>query len=127
MIEGYKGLNDSITQTTNLISDIEMSSKEQLSGIEQINDAVNQLDRQTQQNAMISSQTHDIAMETDNIAKDVVKEADSKEFLGKDSAKAKKFEIKNTNTTNTIPNKSKKEDKKIVEDNSSNEDEWENF
>ncbi|WP_418186675.1 methyl-accepting chemotaxis protein [Aliarcobacter lanthieri] len=127
MIDGYKGLNDSITQTTNLISDIEMSSKEQLSGIEQINDAVNQLDRQTQQNAMISSQTHDIAMETDNIAKDVVKEADSKEFLGKDSAKAKKFEIKNTNTTNTIPNKSKKEDKKIVEDNSSNEDEWENF
>ncbi|MBL3520323.1 cache domain-containing protein [Arcobacter lanthieri] len=127
MIEGYKGLNDSITQTTNLISDIEMSSKEQLSGIEQINDAVNQLDRQTQQNAMISSQTHDIAMETDNIAKDVVKEADSKEFLGKDSAKAKKFEIKNTNTTNTIPNKLKKEDKKIVEDNSSNEDEWENF
>ncbi|WP_418179016.1 methyl-accepting chemotaxis protein [Aliarcobacter lanthieri] len=127
MIEGYKGLNDSITQTTNLISDIEMSSKEQLSGIEQINDAVNQLDRQTQQNAMISSQTHDIAMETDNIAKDVVKEADSKEFLGKDSAKAKKFEIKNTNTTNVIPNKSKKEDKKTIEDNSSNEDEWENF
>ena len=32
-----------------------MSSKEQLLGIEQINDAVNQLDQQTQQNAMVAS------------------------------------------------------------------------
>lgn len=34
-----------------IITDIEMASKEQLVGIEQINDAVNQLDQQTQQNA----------------------------------------------------------------------------
>ncbi|MCT7468719.1 HAMP domain-containing methyl-accepting chemotaxis protein [Aliarcobacter cryaerophilus] len=55
MIQGYKSLNDSINSTINLISDVEMSSKEQLSGIEQINDAVNQLDQQTQQNAAIST------------------------------------------------------------------------
>ena len=35
MIDGYKQLNQNISQTINLISDIEMSSKEQLSGIEQ--------------------------------------------------------------------------------------------
>ncbi len=56
----------------NLISDIENASKEQLLGIEQINDAVNQLDQQTQQNAMIASQTQDIALSTDEIAKLVV-------------------------------------------------------
>ena len=50
MIDGYKELNQNITNTINLISDIEMSSKEQLSGIEQINDAITQLDQQTQQN-----------------------------------------------------------------------------
>ena len=49
MISGYKELNENIQQTINLISDIEMSSKEQLTGIEQINDAVTQLDQQTQQ------------------------------------------------------------------------------
>ena len=38
--------NATILISTHLISDIEMSSKEQLSGIEQINDAVNQLDQQ---------------------------------------------------------------------------------
>ena len=31
-----------------------MSSKEQLTGIEQINDAVTQLDQQTQQNAVVA-------------------------------------------------------------------------
>ena len=37
MIVEYKELNQNISQTINLISDIEMSSKEQLLGIEQIN------------------------------------------------------------------------------------------
>ncbi len=69
MIDGYKELNQNITNTINLISDIEMSSKEQLSGIEQINDAITQLDQQTQQNASIASQTHDVAVLTDEIAK----------------------------------------------------------
>ncbi|GAB1467295.1 hypothetical protein MASR2M54_27950 [Aliarcobacter cryaerophilus] len=56
------------SKTINLISDIEMSSKEQLSGIEQINDAVNELDRQTQQNAMIATEANDIAMNLDEVA-----------------------------------------------------------
>ncbi len=94
MIEGYKGLNNSIEQTINLISDVEMSSKEQLLGIEQINDAVNQLDQQTQQNAMIASQTHDIAVGTDEIAKLVVSNANQKEFEGKNEVKAKNIGIK---------------------------------
>ena len=90
MISGYKQLNENISQTINLISDIEMSSKEQLLGIEQINDAVNSLDQQTQQNANVASETHDIAVLTDKIAKLVVSNANDKEFIGKDSVKAKK-------------------------------------
>ena len=93
MIEGYKELNENISQTINLIQDIEMSSKEQLSGIEQINDAVNSLDRQTQQNAAIASQTHDVAVLTDEIAKLVVSNANAKEFIGKNEVKAKSKDI----------------------------------
>ena len=89
MINGYTELNENISKTIELIKDVEMASKEQLQGIEQINDAVNSLDQQTQQNAMIASQTHDVALETDTIAKLVVEEADSKEFMGKDMAKRK--------------------------------------
>jgi methyl-accepting chemotaxis protein len=91
MIEGYKQLNANISQTINLISDIENASKEQLNGIEQINNAITQLDQQTQQNAMVASQTHDVAVLTDEIAKLVVSDADSKEFKGKNEAKAKSF------------------------------------
>ncbi len=69
MIDGYKQLNENISQTINLISDIQNASKEQLLGIEQINDAVTQLDQQTQQNAAVASQTHDVAVLTDEIAK----------------------------------------------------------
>ncbi len=88
MITGYEKLNENIIQTINLISDVRNGSKEQLTGIEQINDAVNLLDRQTQQNATIATQTKDIAMLTDKIAKIVVKDANSKEFVGKNEVKA---------------------------------------
>ncbi len=97
MINGYKELNVSIQQTINLISDIEMSSKEQLTGIEQINDAVNQLDQQTQQNAQIASQSHDVALITDTIAKLVVTNANAKEFDGKDEVRAKNLNFKKNN------------------------------
>ncbi|MDN5122679.1 methyl-accepting chemotaxis protein [Aliarcobacter butzleri] len=83
MIEGYKELNENVTNTMNLIQNIESSSKEQLKSIEQINKAINQLDYQTQQNAQIASKTHDIALITDEIAKLVVNNANSKEFIGK--------------------------------------------
>ena len=89
MISGYKDLNNNISQTMQLIEDIEMSSKEQLRGIEQINDAVSQLDQQTQQNASVASQAHDIAILTDKIATMIVKDADAKEFIGKNEARKK--------------------------------------
>ncbi|MEJ5168183.1 MAG: methyl-accepting chemotaxis protein [Arcobacteraceae bacterium] len=90
MIQGYSELNKNISHTINLISDIEHASKEQLLGIEQINDAVTQLDQQTQQNAMVASQTHDVAVLTDEIAKLVVAHADEKEFIGKYEVKGQK-------------------------------------
>jgi methyl-accepting chemotaxis protein len=91
MIDGYKQLNQNITQTINLISDIQSASKEQLLGIEQINMTVNSLDQQTQQNANVASQTHDIAVITDKIAKLIVNSADEKEFIGKNEVKAKEL------------------------------------
>ena len=111
MISGYKELNQNITNTINLISDIEMSSKEQLTGIEQINDAVTQLDQQTQQNAMSASQAQNVAVITDEIAKLVVSNANAKEFKGKDSVKAKELNIElnsshNTSSTQVIQKKS---------------------
>ncbi|WP_141046546.1 methyl-accepting chemotaxis protein [Aliarcobacter cryaerophilus] len=135
MIEGYKNLNNNISSTMNLISDIENASKEQLLGIEQINDAVNQLDQQTQQNAMVASQSHDIAQSTDEIAKLIVQDANQKEFEGKNEVKAKDVGIKKEVKEHIIastpkkiikPSKPNINSTKEIKSNS-NDDEWESF
>jgi methyl-accepting chemotaxis protein len=135
MIEGYKELNTNITNTINLISDIEMSSKEQLSGIEQINDAVNQLDQQTQQNAEIASQTHDVAVITDEIAKLIVNNANAKEFIGKNDVNAKEMNLKSSSsygiksnqvTQKKVEKKPLKQETKVVSK-KSDDAEWESF
>jgi len=107
MIIGYDTLNESISKTIILISDIETASKEQQTGIVQINDAINSLDRQTQENANIANQTYNVAVETDKIAKDIVTDANKKQFIGKESVKAKKTSL------NTIENKIDKEEKTV--------------
>ncbi len=89
MILGYQTLNQNISNTITIINDVEMASKEQLQGIEQINDAINSLDQQTQKNANIASVTHNVAVETDTIAKLVVRNANEKEFVGKELVKRK--------------------------------------
>ena len=134
MIDGYKQLNQNISQTINLISDIEMSSKEQLSGIEQINDAVTQLDRQTQQNAAAANQTNDVAVITDQIAKLIVSSADEKEFVGKHEVKGKNIALNKEDFTITKKSSGKKVEKKEVSkkdtkivSTKTNDDEWESF
>ncbi len=99
MIDGYAGLNENISKTINIIKDVENASKEQLQGIEQINDAVSQLDHQTQENASIANQTNIIAMQTDNIAKVIVSDVNKKEFIGKDKIKAKNMVDKKESKT----------------------------
>ena len=89
MISGYTELNENISQTIELIKSVESASREQLTGINQINDAVNSLDRQTQENASIANDTHNIAVLTDRIAKLVVSDTDSKQFAGKSAVRAK--------------------------------------
>jgi len=102
MIQGYNHLNNNIVQTLELIGDVESASKEQLGAIEQINDSINSLDAQTQKNASIAAQAHDVAVETDTIAKLVVTNADEKEFVGKESVKAKAINKQST-TKQPIP------------------------
>ena len=83
MIKGYHNLNENINNTLSLIDEVENSAKEQKFGIEQISDAINSLDKQTQINANIANQTNDIAVETSSLADNVVAATSSKEFRGK--------------------------------------------
>ena len=137
MIAGYGGLTDNITKTMQLIKGVEVAIKEQQQGIEQINNAINSLDQQTQANAMVASQTKDIANQTQSIALTIVTDADEKEFEGKHNVKAKKYDgqvVSNqTITSKPQPKKTeatvtvKKEIKKEITANTKDNDEWESF
>jgi len=83
MLNGYGSLNKDISKTIELINDVDAASKEQQSGIEQINGAVTELDQQTQMNAAASLETNEIAVDTQKLSLEIVKEANKKEFRGK--------------------------------------------
>ncbi|WP_419776736.1 methyl-accepting chemotaxis protein [Malaciobacter marinus] len=72
MIEGFIQLEDKINHTNRLIDDVTNAAKEQTIGMTQIADAVNQLDKFTQENATIADRTNDIAKGTNKISIDVV-------------------------------------------------------
>ena len=62
MIEGYSSLNTNIDKTIELISDVSSASREQQTGIVQINDAINSLDQQTQKMQKLFLKQKDIAV-----------------------------------------------------------------
>jgi methyl-accepting chemotaxis protein len=80
MIEGYKSLNENINKTTEAIKDISDASKEQKISIEQINDVITRLDQQTQKNASVASETHNIAVNTATIASEILSAVNEKKF-----------------------------------------------
>ena len=140
MIKGYSHLSENISKTLDLIKDVEGSSKEQLLGIEQINSAVTQLDQQTQKNANVASQTKQIAQNTQFIANTIVKNANDKNFNGKDSVKAKDLNMNGFDQVADIKQVKKAEIKpkvelkesfnhsaKIISSSAKDNDEWESF
>ncbi|RXJ86406.1 methyl-accepting chemotaxis protein [Arcobacter sp. CECT 8985] len=80
MIEGYEVLFNNIDKTTKIIDNIETSFKEQEQGISQINEAILLIEEQTQKNATIATQTKQIAIENDEIAKEIVNDLSNKKF-----------------------------------------------
>ncbi len=80
MIKGYEKLNEIISQTISIIEDVSTASKEQMQGIEQINDAILMLDRVTQENTNEANQTAETAINVELLAKQLVSDANSKKF-----------------------------------------------
>ncbi len=80
MIDGYSHLNKNIEKTIKLIDDVASSSKEQQSGIEQINDAVTELDQATQQNAAAASSMLELANQSLELSQSLLASAEKTNF-----------------------------------------------
>ena len=80
MISGYEELKENITKTMNMISDVTGASKEQETGITQINDAINALDKVTQQNAATATSIDSLAKEVASMADQLMDAASKATF-----------------------------------------------
>ncbi|MFA6742440.1 MAG: methyl-accepting chemotaxis protein [Arcobacteraceae bacterium] len=80
MIEGYSKLNENIHSTISLINSITDASKEQQAGIEQINDAVTELDQATQQNALAASNINNMSKEIQSLSYKLLETANHAKF-----------------------------------------------
>ena len=72
MNDGYGQLTKNITETVDLIKQVNDSSKEQALGISQINDAINNIDMAVQQNAVVASDVESIANKNSKFANTLV-------------------------------------------------------
>jgi methyl-accepting chemotaxis protein len=83
MLNEFIHLNDKISETSTLVSDVAGASSEQMNGVQQISNSINELDKLSQENAKIASMANDIAAQTSKIAHNIVEDTEQKEFRGK--------------------------------------------
>lgn len=84
MINGFKTVTGKINETVDLVNDVANANKEQMAGIEQINDAVAQLDQMTQENAKLANNTDQIANKVSLMSETLTEEALRTNFVKKD-------------------------------------------
>ncbi|BAK70538.1 methyl-accepting chemotaxis protein [Aliarcobacter butzleri] len=72
MILGYETLNKNIENQINIINEVSNASKEQSEAMRQINDAINDLDKITQQNAAMASRISSESNSIENLSNKLV-------------------------------------------------------
>jgi len=90
MQKEYTNLNQNISRALDLVENIVSASKEQGKGIEQINNSIQSIDHSTQINAGITDKVRHIAVQSFNIAKQLVKTNEGIEFNGKENIQIRK-------------------------------------
>ena len=100
MISGYDELNTKITSTKEMIDSVNSASKEQLEGINQINDAITLLDRNTQENASTATQISDMTSSVKELSEKLIGAASKSTF--KEKAKDQVHDIDMVYLTNQL-------------------------
>jgi methyl-accepting chemotaxis protein len=80
MIEGYTQLSDKVDQTKQIIDDVSIASKEQETGIVQIDDAMKELDKITKENLSASNELEEIATQIEALSQNLSSVMDGVDF-----------------------------------------------
>jgi methyl-accepting chemotaxis protein len=78
MLDGYHTLDENVSETTTLINSVANDSITQKQKIEDINEALIQIDRLMQENAVISEETNKLAHNVNDLAEQIVRDATGK-------------------------------------------------
>lgn len=78
--KGFETIYTKISETATMVEDVANASKEQMMGIGQINDAVTQLDKMTQENARLAAETNTISQEVLYAATSLVEAANRTKY-----------------------------------------------
>ena len=81
----YEDMIKNIKKTVDLIDIISTSSKEQEIGVEQINCAINSIDKTTQENTEIANDVSNISLRNHKVAKEMVEASENIQFKGKEN------------------------------------------
>ena len=100
MIEGYTELNDKIGQNKEMIDMVSAASQEQSKGIAQINDAINVLDKNTQENAADATNIDDLAKEVSELSERLINVAKHAKY--REEARDQVCDIDMTNHLNKL-------------------------
>ncbi len=90
MIEGYNLLNERIKSTIELIEIVSNDNNIQMIKIENINEIIKNVDKNANENVKIVNETNIVARQSEKIASNIVADAGSKKFVGKDNIKIRK-------------------------------------
>ena len=90
MIDGYDVLNEKINSTIQLIDSVAKDNNVQMAKIEDINTIIKKVDKNTDENVKIVDETNIVAQQSAKIASNIVEDATSKKFEGKDKIKIRK-------------------------------------
>lgn len=143
MIQGYNELNQNISETTKLIDSVAHDSNMQKEKIEQINTAITDIDKATQENAKVALETNIVAQQASDISQKIVEDAGGKKFEGKENIKVRKKIVdpnykgpERRKIEKNMKGSSKKEivssdtaqvKQKIITSTKQSDDEWESF
>lgn len=85
MMDNFALISEKIVLTDDLVRDVANANREQMSGIYQINDAIGQLDKMTQQTAKTAHNVAQLSSVVQNLSDEMYNEICQKEFIGKEA------------------------------------------
>ncbi len=97
MIAGYNALNEKITHTKNIVDDVTKATIEQEKGMNQINDAINSLDKMTQENASNASFINTLYLEVQKLSNNLIEVSNNSNFDQK-----ARLQVSDVNYTNKL-------------------------